>query len=100
MRLARVLIWLMHIKQALPSEIGLNIEVRYPTPSDCTRLGIRNVVEVNAYVDAILSVVYANTLVSTGGPRRTLFSSFSPVACAALNWKQPNCLSISLISLL
>lgn len=77
--------------QILPSDIGLNLEIRYPTLSDCNRLQLRNPTEVNFTIDAVLSVVYANTLSSAGSARRLLFSSFSPAACAVLNWKQPNC---------
>lgn len=49
--------------------------------------------DVNVCIDSILNVVYANALgnVERGTVRRLIFSSFSPVACAALNWKQPNC---------
>ena len=71
--------------------MGVNIEIRYPTPSDCARLDLRDPPEVNTFVDAVLAVVYANTLTRDGRLRRILFSSFSPAACAALNWKQPNC---------
>lgn len=77
--------------QVIPDNLGLNIEIRYPTPSDLTRVGVRDPPELNAYIDAILSVVYANTLSKNGAARKLFFSSFSPAACAVLNWKQPNC---------
>lgn len=103
---------LSNVFAILPDEIGLNIEVRYPTRSDSARLGIRDPPELNASIDAILSIVYAHTTTHTGGAaacsasgvgfmdvglpastpttRRILFSSFCPAACAVLNWKQPN----------
>lgn len=79
--------------KACPSEVGLHLEVRYPTESDVERLGIRDMLDVNVCIDSILNVVYANALGDTNSraTRRIVFSSFSPVACGALNWKQPNC---------
>lgn len=81
------------VLQTCPPEVGLHLEVRYPTDSDLTRLGIRDMLDVNVCIDSILNVVYANALsnVDRGTVRRVVFSSFSPVACGALNWKQPNC---------
>lgn len=44
-------------------------------------------------MDTILWTIY-KTSTTLGGPfsrRRITFTSFCPDACAAVNWKQPNC---------
>jgi CDK inhibitor PHO81 len=81
----------------IPSSLGVDLEIRYPTRSDAKRLRLRPTVDVNSFVDAILTVVYETTKPTDGPPhgrgrhRRIVFSSFNPVVCTALNWKQPNC---------
>lgn len=65
--------------------------MRYPTRSDVRRLRLHNILEVNQFVDCVLSTVYET--IQNGGDdnhRRIVFSSFNPVVCTALNWKQPN----------
>lgn len=80
--------------------MGVNLEIRYPMPSDLAEHGFANIADVNEYVDAILQCVYdhahaANLAASKDQddmPSRSLFfSSFNPSICTALNWKQPNC---------
>ncbi|KAI0269321.1 hypothetical protein BC834DRAFT_820621 [Gloeopeniophorella convolvens] len=76
----------------LPASTGLCIELAYPADggTQARRLPL------NAFVDAILRTVYhvsappeARAHVH-GARRQLLFTSFSPDACAAANWKQPN----------
>ena len=77
--------------QVLPPFLGVDLEVRYPTRSDVRRLKLYNILEVNQFVDCVLSTVYET--IQNGGDdnhRRIVFSSFNPVVCTALNWKQPN----------
>ncbi|GAA5848597.1 hypothetical protein JCM8547_004567 [Rhodosporidiobolus lusitaniae] len=92
----------------LPASLGVNIELRYPTRSDTRRLGLARIVEVNEFVDSVLSTVYRSIQSSNPstpapssptdphhpaappGHRRIVLSSFNPVVCAALNWKQPS----------
>ncbi|GAA6006343.1 hypothetical protein JCM11491_004921 [Sporobolomyces phaffii] len=85
----------------LPLSFGLNLELRYPTRSDIRRLYLGRTLEVNDFVDSVLSTVY-KSIQSTASPantpsterqpehRRIVLSSFNPVVCTALNWKQPN----------
>jgi CDK inhibitor PHO81 len=87
--------------QSLPKTLGVNLEIRYPMPSDLAEHGFANIADCNDYVDAILQCVYdhahAANLASKNndenGPssRSLFFSSFNPSVCTALNWKQPNC---------
>lgn len=87
--------------QVLPLSFGVNLELRYPTRSDARRLHLGRNLEVNDFVDSVLSTVYrsiqsssspANTPSTERQPehRRIVLSSFNPVVCTALNWKQPN----------
>ena len=73
----------------LPKHIGVNLELKYPTLSERTYLRLTNCVEVNKFVDTILQTVYDSS--SATHHRSFMFSSFNPVLCSALNWKQPNC---------
>lgn len=68
------------------------------------RLSLSRTLEVNDFVDCVLSTVYKsiksshpsssssspNGADSTPAHRRIVLSSFNPVVCTALNWKQPN----------
>ncbi|KAI5479290.1 CDK inhibitor PHO81 [Pseudohyphozyma bogoriensis] len=79
------------VLKVLPTSIGVDLEVRYPTRSDVRRLKLHNILEVNQFVDCVLSTVYET--VQTGDEnnrRRIVLSSFNPIVCTALNWKQPN----------
>ncbi|SGY75482.1 BQ5605_C005g03428 [Microbotryum silenes-dioicae] len=85
------LVSLDEIFQALPASFGVDLEVRYPTRSDMRRLNIHHSLEVNQFVDCVLSTVYE--AIQNGDEkhhRRIVFSSFNPLVCTALNWKQPN----------
>ncbi|KAG9325375.1 hypothetical protein KVV02_004150 [Mortierella alpina] len=72
----------------LPKHIGVNLELKYPTLSERTYNGLTNCAEVNKFVDTILQTVYDSS--SATHHRHFMFSSFNPVICSALNWKQPN----------
>ncbi|GAA6062254.1 hypothetical protein JCM10212_001768 [Sporobolomyces blumeae] len=84
----------------LPASFGVNLELRYPTRSDARRLALRSTLEVNDFVDSVLSTVYKSIRTPTSPAtsptseqpehRRIVLSSFNPVVCTALNWKQPN----------
>ncbi|GAA5851676.1 hypothetical protein JCM3766R1_000482, partial [Sporobolomyces carnicolor] len=90
--------------KVLPLSFGVNLELRYPTRSDVRRLYLGRTLEVNDFVDSVLSTVY-KSIQTTSSPaaatlpspterqpehRRIVLSSFNPVVCTALNWKQPN----------
>ncbi len=75
----------------LPPSLGVNLEVRYPTRSDFRRLNLQRTLEVNKFVDCLLSVVYETIQAETPAQHhRIVFSSFNPVVVSTLNWKQPN----------
>ena len=75
----------------LPSDVGVNIQLRYPRDFDATHESIGRSLEVNDFVDAVLHAIYNAGKSSPG--RKIIFSSFDPTVCTALNWKQPNCVS-------
>ncbi|GAA5921998.1 hypothetical protein JCM1841_000727 [Sporobolomyces salmonicolor] len=93
------LVPLDELLKVLPASFGVNLELRYPTRSDVRRLSLGRTLEVNEFVDSVLSTVY-RSIQSTALPsasaspspehRRIVLSSFNPVVCTALNWKQPN----------
>ncbi|GAA5978148.1 hypothetical protein JCM10908_004246 [Rhodotorula pacifica] len=99
--IAESLVSLEELLSLLPASLGVNLEIRYPTRSDARRLGLARTIEVNDFVDCVLSTVY-RSIQSTpsnngknGGDsapshRRIVLSSFNPIVCTALNWKQPN----------
>ncbi|KAF9115381.1 phosphate system positive regulatory protein pho81 [Mortierella sp. AM989] len=76
------------VLKILPKHIGVNLELKYPTLSERTHYRLTNHVEVNKFVDTILQAVYDSS--SAAHHRSFMFSSFNPVICSALNWKQPN----------
>ncbi|KAF8937404.1 phosphate system positive regulatory protein pho81 [Dissophora ornata] len=76
------------VLKILPKNIGVNLELKYPTLSERTHYRLTNYVEVNKFVDTILQTVYDSS--SATHHRSFMFSSFNPVICSALNWKQPN----------
>lgn len=89
--IADALVPLDEVLRILPPSFGVDLEVRYPTRSDVRRLHLHSTLEVNHFVDCVLSVVYET--IQNGDDkhhRRIVFSSFNPVVCTALNWKQPN----------
>lgn len=81
----------------LDVDIKLNIGVMYPTLTDTayTNLGLTSFVEINNYVDHILTTLFNHARAvraRTGGNmnRSIIFSSAHPDICTILNWKQPN----------
>ncbi|KAI8363658.1 hypothetical protein B0O80DRAFT_434224 [Mortierella sp. GBAus27b] len=79
---------LEQVLKALPKRIGVNLELKYPTVSERRYHRLTNTVEFNKFVDTVLQTVYASSSVELH--RNVMFSSFNPVICSALNWKQPN----------
>jgi CDK inhibitor PHO81 len=74
--------------------MGVCLDLAYPTPKIRDRFSLRHSLSLNAFADAILRTVYHASAVSEGlaaARRKIIFTSFSPDACAAVNWKQPNC---------
>ncbi|KZW03860.1 ankyrin [Exidia glandulosa HHB12029] len=86
------LISLNTLCDALPAPIGICIELAFASVSGA---GVRGPTDVNAFVDAVLHVLYRSASTqhhhSDGTSRRKVaLFSFSPDVCAAVNWKQPN----------
>ena len=78
----------------LDPAVRVNLHVLYPSAAEERRLGLGAALNINAFADAVLTVVFAHaraTRANNGGPRSIVFSSYSPDFCAALNWKQPSC---------
>lgn len=97
--IAQSLTSLEQLLSVVPSDLGLNVQLRYNRGIDrssTTTRGAGKTIEVNAFVDTVLHTIYAaaknhaRTDAAAGG-RKMVFSSFDPTVCTALNWKQPNC---------
>jgi hypothetical protein len=105
-------------KKTIPASMGLCLELAYPVTGgsgpgsdDESRdasgdsAPFRHRLPLNAFIDSILRTVYHHasapappTTTSPDGHgvrRQIIFTSSSPDACAAVNWKQPNCQSPS-----
>lgn len=73
--------------KTLPPNVGFNIELKYPMLQEAEEEEMDStVIEMNAWVDAILKVVYDH--IGTG--RNIIFSSFNPDICLMLSFKQPS----------
>lgn len=73
----------------------MNLELKYPTLSEKAHYRLTNSAEVNKFVDTILQTVYDSS--SATHHRSFMISSFNPVICSAVNWKQPNCKCLLMI---
>ena len=90
--------------KAIPASMGLCLELAYPITS-CSEsrdsmdsAPFRHQLPLNSFIDSILRTVYHASAPapppptdSHGARRQIVFTSSSPDACAAVNWKQPNC---------
>ncbi|KAI0910259.1 hypothetical protein F4823DRAFT_638043 [Ustulina deusta] len=81
----------------LPSSMHVNLQILYPSEDDERRFGISPTMDTNGFVDAVLAIVFdhareqrARTLPTPGTVQSVVFSSYNPIMCATLNWKQPN----------
>ncbi|KAK2594860.1 phosphate system positive regulatory protein pho81 [Conoideocrella luteorostrata] len=80
----------------LPRGINVNLQILYPTQEEEKVLALGPTLDVNAYVDAILTVVFDHARAqraqfqSPDVAHSMVFSSYNPRLCTALNWKQPN----------
>jgi len=92
-------------KKTIPASMGLCLELAYPITSgsddesrDVFRdsAPFRHRLPLNAFIDSILRTVYHHASAPPPTPdghgvrRQIIFTSSSPDACAAVNWKQPN----------
>ncbi|KAF9115356.1 Glycerophosphocholine phosphodiesterase [Mortierella sp. AM989] len=75
--------------ETVPSNIGFNIEVKYPMLDEAEDANIPLYsFEINRFVDRILQEVYDHEKMHPD--RNIIFSSFHPDICLLLNMKQPN----------
>ncbi|KAF9171502.1 Glycerophosphocholine phosphodiesterase [Mortierella sp. AD011] len=75
--------------ETVPSNIGFNIEVKYPMLDEAEEANIPLYsFELNRFVDRILQEVYDHEKMHPD--RNIIFSSFHPEVCLLLNMKQPN----------
>ncbi|KAG6002903.1 anaphase-promoting complex subunit Apc3 [Claviceps maximensis] len=80
----------------LPSEVNVNLQILYPSQEEEKVLALGPALDVNVFVDAILTIVFDHArsqraqLQSPDVARSMVFSSYNPRLCTALNWKQPN----------
>ncbi|TDZ23128.1 Ankyrin repeat protein nuc-2 [Colletotrichum orbiculare MAFF 240422] len=78
----------------LPHGMHVNIQILYPTPDEERTLGLGPSLDLNTFVDSLLTIVFdharAQRAQSLESVRSVVFSSYNPSLCTALNWKQPN----------
>lgn len=67
----------------LPPDIGFNIEIKYPSPSELGNISLYIHQPIDLFCDIILDCVLKNC-----NGRRIFFSSFNPEICFALKMKQ------------
>ncbi|KAK7423915.1 phosphate system positive regulatory protein pho81 [Neonectria punicea] len=92
--LATAGITLQEALSLLSPGIHINLQILYPTPEEEKAFSLGPALDVNVFVDAILSIVFdharAQRAQSPDVVRSVVFSSYNPRLCTALNWKQPN----------
>ncbi|KAG6034445.1 anaphase-promoting complex subunit Apc3 [Claviceps citrina] len=80
----------------LPRGVNVNLQILYPSQEEEKVLALGPALDVNVFVDAILTVVFDHArsqrahFQSPDVARSVVFSSYNPRLCTALNWKQPN----------
>ncbi|KAG6179494.1 anaphase-promoting complex subunit Apc3 [Claviceps purpurea] len=80
----------------LPRGVNVNLQILYPSQEEEAALALGPALDVNVFVDAILTVVFDHARSQRGRTqspdmaRSMVFSSYNPRLCTALNWKQPN----------
>jgi CDK inhibitor PHO81 len=87
------------LQQALaimPATMHVNLQIIYPLEEEERALGLGPTVDINLFVDAILSVVFDHAraqrqyIRAPDVVRSVVFSSYNSDLCTTLNWKQPN----------
>jgi CDK inhibitor PHO81 len=80
--------------QLLPGGMHIGLQVLHPSAEEEKALGLGPALNINAFVDGIITVVFDHARqlreTSPGSMRSIVFSSYNPAVCTALNWKQPN----------
>lgn len=88
---------LEHALALLPASMHVNLQVVYPSEEEQRLLRLGPTLDVNNVVDAVLSVVFdharrqrSERAQAPESVRSVVFSSYNPMLCSTLNWKQPN----------
>jgi CDK inhibitor PHO81 len=78
----------------LPRGMHVNLHILYPTIDEENRLQLGPTVNINAFGDAVLGVVFDHARAlreqAPDAMRSIVFSSYNHTVCTTLNWKQPN----------
>ena len=78
----------------IPKGMHINLQVLYPSADEEKTLRLGPIVNINTFGDAILGVVFDHARrlreQSPDDMRSIVFSSYNPIVCTSLNWKQPN----------
>ncbi|KAK8039765.1 phosphate system positive regulatory protein pho81 [Apiospora rasikravindrae] len=80
----------------LPKGMHVNLQIMYPSEDEERVLKLGPAIDVNSFVDAILTVVFDHAraqraqIQAPDVVRSVVFSSYNPTLCTTLNWKQPN----------
>jgi CDK inhibitor PHO81 len=78
----------------LPRGMHADLQILYPSAEEEKTLGLGPTININTFVDGILTVVFDNARHLRETPpdamRSIVFSSYNPTICTAINWKQPN----------
>jgi CDK inhibitor PHO81 len=100
--LATSLLPLKAVLSRLPTNVNLDLCIPYPSSTDQVHFGVGPLANINNFADAILTDVFnharASKEKSPDFMRSIVFTSYNPNICVALNWKQPNCMQIPLLS--
>ncbi|KAH9999500.1 hypothetical protein BJV77DRAFT_977559 [Russula vinacea] len=97
----RSMVSLENLLKTIPASMGLCLELAYPITScsdsesrdSMDSAPFRHQLPLNSFIDSILRTVYHASPPPPdphGARRQIIFTSSSPDACAAVNWKQPN----------
>ncbi|CAG2163683.1 unnamed protein product [Oppiella nova] len=74
---------LQKVLELVDPKCGLNVEIKYPQQKICGQWEAEKTLDLNEYVDIIVSTVFANA-----GHRNIVFSCFHPDICSLLKYKQ------------
>ncbi|KAL4984541.1 hypothetical protein BDW68DRAFT_193549 [Aspergillus falconensis] len=92
--LAASFLSLREVFESLPVDVNVNISILYPSTAEEQALNMTSMTDVNAFADAILTVVFDHARIARDkNPefmRSVVFTSYNANICVALNWKQPN----------
>ncbi|KIW13378.1 hypothetical protein PV08_08566 [Exophiala spinifera] len=93
-RLSGSIFLLRDVLSSMPPHINLNLHILYPSPSEDVDQGVCSHIDINTFIDALLTEVFNHArALRNASPdlsHSLVFSSLNPNICTALNWKQPN----------